>query len=174
MLELLRDFFQGVGGWIAVVVLLLTMLYWYGMSSYAILRDLPYPGKRPWPFIGNLADLLYYGGFQHMLLAYFKKFGRVHKMYLGRRSTIVVTEPDMIKQIFVKEFDKFVNRPRFVEPRPPFNSGLFLVRDGDWRRIRNTLTPTFTAMKLKKVVPVIEKATKTLKAKIAKLADTGE
>ena len=124
--------------------------------------------------MGNLPDIFRYGGFHHMLLEYFKKYGRVHKMYIGRNPALVVVDPEMIKQIFVKEFDKFPNRPRFIEPRPPFNSGLFLAKDADWKRIRTTLTPTFTALKLKQIVPIMEKATETLKKKIAKLADTGE
>lgn len=109
-----------------------------------------------------------------MLMVYFKKYGRLHKMYIARRPTIVVSDPEIVKQVLVKEFDKFPNRPRFIEPRPPANFVLFLARDADWKRIRTTLTPSFTALKLKQIVPIIEKSTQTLKTKIEKLADTGE
>ena len=109
-----------------------------------------------------------------MLMVYFKKYGRLHKMYIARRPTIVVSDPEIVKQVLVKEFDKFPNRPRFIEPRPPASFGLFVARDADWKRIRTTLTPSFTALKLKQIVPIIEKSTQTLKTKIEKLADTGE
>lgn len=109
-----------------------------------------------------------------MLLNYFYKYGRVYKMCLGRSPSIVVTDPEIIKQITVKEFWKFANRPPFVKPNPPLNSGLFIARDETWRRIRHTLTPTFTASKLKHIVPIIENASEKLKTKMQKYAETGE
>lgn len=109
-----------------------------------------------------------------MLLNYFHKYGRVYKMSLGRSPSIVVTDPEIIKQITVKEFSKFTNRPPFVKPNPPLNAGLFIARDETWRRIRHTLTPTFTASKLKDIVPIIENASEKLKTKMQKYAETGE
>ena len=108
-----------------------------------------------------------------MLLNYFYKYGRVYKMCLGRSPSIVVTDPEIIKQITVKEFWKFPNRPLFVKPNPPLDAGLFAVRDETWRRIRNTLTPTFTASKLKQIVPIIDTASKKLTAKMQNCAETG-
>ena len=108
-----------------------------------------------------------------MLLNYFYNYGRVYKMCLGRSPTIVVTDPEIIKQITVKEFWKFTNRPPFIKPNPPLDAALFIARDETWRRIRHTLTPTFTASKLKHIVPIIETASEKLKTKMQKYAETG-
>ncbi|KAL9960130.1 hypothetical protein ACROYT_G033539 [Oculina patagonica] len=109
-----------------------------------------------------------------MYLNYFYKYGRVHKMCFGRTPVILVTDPEIVKQITVKEFWKFPNRPAFIKPNPPLSSGLFLTRDETWKRIRNTLTPTFTASKLKEIVPIIDEASHKLSAKMEKFAETGE
>jgi len=109
-----------------------------------------------------------------MLLNYFYKYGRVHKLCIGRAPAIVVSDTEIIKQIMVKEFGKFTNRPPFVRPQPPLDSGLFVSRDEKWRRIRHTLTPTFTAAKLKQIVPIIEGACDKLITKMQKFSETGE
>ncbi|XP_015747797.1 PREDICTED: cytochrome P450 3A41-like [Acropora digitifera] len=160
--------------WFAILLGLLALLYWFGIRSYnSVLGNSALPGPRIWPWVGNLPDLFKYGGFHKMLLNYFYKYGRVYKMCLGRSPSIVVTDPEIIKQITVKEFWKFPNRPLFVKPNPPLDAGLFAVRDETWRRIRNTLTPTFTASKLKQIVPIIDTASKKLTAKMQKCAEKG-
>ncbi|CDQ63801.1 unnamed protein product [Oncorhynchus mykiss] len=38
------------------------------------------------------------------------KYGRVCGYYLGRRPVVVVADPDMLRQIMVKDFSTFPNR----------------------------------------------------------------
>ena len=160
--------------WLSALLGFLALVYWLGIRSYtSVLGHSALPAPRIWPWVGNLPDIFKYGGLHKMLLNYFYKYGRVYKMCLGRSPSIVVTDPEIIKQITVKEFWKFTNRPPFVKPNPPLNSGLFIARDETWRRIRHTLTPTFTASKLKHIVPIIENASEKLKTKMQKYAETG-
>lgn len=107
-----------------------------------------------------------------MLLNYFYKYGRVHKICFGRIPVIVVSDPEIVKQILIKDFWKFPNRPLFIKPNPPLNSGLFLARDDTWKRILNTLTPTFTATKLKQIVPIIDGASDRLLEKMKAFSNT--
>ena len=109
-----------------------------------------------------------------MMLNYFYKYGRVHKMCFGRTPVIVVSDPEIVKQILVKDFWKFPNRPQFIKPNPPLSSGLFFARDKTWKRIRNTLTPTFTAAKLKHIVPIIDGASDRLMEKMKTFSETGK
>jgi cytochrome P450 len=159
---------------VVVVLMLLALVYWNGVKNYSLIADIPLNGPKPWPYVGNLFDVFKYGGMHKQLLAYFKRYGRVHKMYIGRRPTIVVNDPEMVKIITVKEFSKFRNRPQFIKLHPPFSSALFFSRDDDWKRIRTTLTPTFSASKLKQIVPIIEKSCAQLDKKMDKFAETGK
>ena len=109
-----------------------------------------------------------------MLLNYFYKYGRVYKMSMGRSPSIVVTDPEILKQIMVKEFWKFTNRPPFVRFNPPLDAAIFIARDETWRRVRHSLTPTFTASKLKQIVPIIETASEKLTTKLQNFSETGE
>ena len=161
--------------WLALIAGLLVFLYWQGLYHYnAILGGSPLPGPKPWPWVGNLLDVFKYDGIHKMLLEYFHKYGRVYKICIGRTPSIVVCDPEIVKQVMVKEFSKFPNRPPFVKPVPPFDSGLFVARDEPWKRIRTTLTPTFTAAKLKQIVPLIENASDALINKMQKFAETGK
>ena len=161
--------------WLALILGLLVFIYWQGLHRYnSILGGSPLPGPKPWPWIGNLPDIFKYGGIHKMFLNYFYKYGRVHKMCFGRTPVIVVSDPEIVKQIMVKDFWKFSNRPAFIKPNPPLSSGLFLARDETWKRIRHTLTPTFTATKLKQIVPIIDDASHKLLGKMQTFSETGE
>lgn len=144
---------------ISLVVVLTALIYWAGVSSYSLISHVELPGPKPWPYVGNLIEAMCkLGGLHKAFMEYDKKYGKVYKMYLGREPIIVVTDVEMLKHILVKEFDKFRNRPEFLAGNAPLNKGLFGARDGDWRRARSILTPTFSASKLKEIVPIIEEA----------------
>ena len=78
----------------------------------------------------------------------------------------------MIKQITIKEFPKFQNR-WFPEVNPPMSSFLFIAKDDKWKRVRTTLSPTFSATKLKEVIPLMEEASDLLTGKLTEAAKTG-
>ena len=89
-------------------------------------------------------------------------------MLLGTDPIIAVADPEMLKQIFFSDFDKFRNRPEFIAGNAPLNKGLFGARD-DWKRARSFLTPASSASKL----IIIEEAVKILASKLEKFAKEG-
>jgi len=173
VLQILQDI--SLSTWLAILLGSLAFIYWQGVQRYySILGSSPLPGPKPWPWIGNLPDVFRYGGIHKMLLNYFYKYGRVHKMCIGRAPAIVVSDTEIIKQVMVKDFEKFTNRPPVIRPGPPLDSALGLARDEKWRRIRHTLTPTFTAAKLKQIVPIINGACNKLMTKMQNFSETGK
>ena len=87
---------------------------------------------------------------------------------------ITVADPEMLKHILVKDFDKFRNRPDFMRSNPPLESNLFAARDDQWKKVRSLLTPTFSSSKLKEILPIIEDAANVLVGKCEKSADNGK
>lgn len=144
-----------------------------GVSSYSLISHVALPGPKPWPYVGNLLDAFKYGGLHNTFLEYDKKYGKIYKMYLGRDPIIAVTDLEMLKRILVKDFDKFRNRPEFIAGNPPLNKGLFGARDDAWKRARSILNPTFSASKLKEIVPIIEEAVEVLVSKMKTFAQEG-
>ena len=109
-----------------------------------------------------------------MHLDYIKKYGKVFSFCFGSRLSLVVADPELVKQIMVKEFPNFRNRFQVLQPEKFFSKIVANARDATWKRIRNTLTPTFSAGKMKLMVPLIEKSCDTLVVKLGEIADSGE
>lgn len=87
-----------------------------------------------------------------------RKFGNVFGIYNGYYPTVVVMEPEIIKNILVKDFSNFTDRGRFIGPTPAhLLEGIFFMKGSKWKRIRNTVSPIFSANKLKQMVPLLTK-----------------
>ena len=159
---------------VSISFLVVLFLYWYGTRGFANLKKLNVPGPKPLPFIGNFVEARKYEGIQLMHLDYVKKYGKVFAICLGEKPSLVVADPGLLKQIMIKDFPNFRNHFEFMKPNHPGSKNVFHARDDTWKRIRNTLTPTFSAGKMKLMVPLIETSCDTLMEKLEKIADSGE
>ena len=167
--------FDHPGVIVTLLFFVVLFLYWCGTRGFADLKKLNVPGPKPLPFLGNMLEVKKYGGLHLMHLDYFKKYGKVFAIFLGGRPSLVVGDAALLKQIMVKDFPSFHNR---FQIQPSSNKtmakNVLIARDDTWKRIRNTLTPTFSAGKIKLMVPLIERSCDTLVEKLEKIADTGE
>ena len=161
-------------GWITLFIATTALIYWFGVSGYSLISHIPLPGPKPWPYVGNILEVAKHGGLHKAFVEFGKRYGKVYKMYLGRSPMITVADPEMLKYILVKDFDKFRNRPDFMRSNPPLDIGLFSARDHSWRRIRSIVSPTFSLSKLKEIVPIIEDAAGLLLNKLVKSAENGK
>ena len=156
----------------SLVLLVVLCFYWYGTRGFAALKILNVPGPKPIPFFGNFLEARKYNGFHLMQLDYLKKYGKVHSLCIGGKPSLVVADPELLKQIMIKDFPNFRNR--YIVQRSLVGDDVFNAKDENWKRIRNTLTPTFSAGKMKLMVPLIEKSCDTLLEKLKEIADSGE
>lgn len=56
----------------------------------------------------------------------------------------------------------------------PIDKMLTTLNGNDWRRVRNTLTPTFSAYKMKMMVSLMNECVDVMLERLAKVADSGE
>ena len=174
MLEAVSSVLTTFCGWISLLVFTTVFIYWLGVSEFALISHVPLPGLKPWPYFGNLIEVARYGGLHKAFVEYAKKYGKVYKMYMGRSPMITVADPEMLKHILVKDFEKFRNRPDFMRSNPPLESNLFAARDEQWKKVRSLLTPTFSSAKLREILPIIEDAANVLAGKLEESADNGK
>lgn len=66
---------------------------------------------------------------------------------------IVIADPELIKQVTVKDFDYFTNRApaSFQETDKITGKSLLLAQNQDWKDMRNVLNPMYTSAKLKQI-----------------------
>ena len=76
---------------------------------------------------------------------------------------LTIADPNLIKQVLVKDFNKFTDRPGFgnVEHKI-LDLNLGQVNGNEWRRIRSLVTPTFTSSKMKKILPLVKTSLEVL------------
>ncbi|XP_050297701.1 cytochrome P450 9e2-like isoform X2 [Anthonomus grandis grandis] len=69
----------------------------------------------------------------------------------------MLRDPELIKQITVKDFDHFTDHRQLVDPEaePLWSSNLFSLQGQKWREMRATLSGTFTSAKMKYMFGVI-------------------
>ena len=90
-------------------------LYWKATSRRRALEaaypDLPM--VKPLPFLGNLLDSIRAKGQFHLQFAeYHRKYGKLFSFYsFTGKPALVVSDSEMVKQIMVKEFSSFHDRP---------------------------------------------------------------
>ncbi|XP_019508795.1 PREDICTED: thromboxane-A synthase isoform X1 [Hipposideros armiger] len=157
---------------VALSVVLLALLKWYSTSAFSRLEKLGIRHPKPSPFVGNLT--FFRQGFWESQMELRKLYGPLCGYYLGRRMFIVISEPDMIKQVLVENFSNFTNRMvSGLESKPVLDSILFL-RDKRWEEVRGALTSAFSPEKLNEVTPLISQACDLLLAHLNHYAESGD
>ncbi|CAG2169564.1 unnamed protein product [Oppiella nova] len=112
-------------------------------------------GPRPIPIFGNLLDFFIIPQ-PLQELKWFKKYGKIYGHYLGKTPVLNISDPELIKQIMVKDFHLFPNRTNFGRSSDAILSRTLVQLTGDdWKRVRSIVTPTFTSGKMKKMYPRI-------------------
>ncbi|KAM7427258.1 Thromboxane-A synthase [Porites harrisoni] len=174
-LQIIRKFAVFENLWIAFLLCALILLYWYAVAPFSFFKKLGIPGPAPWPFVGNVPEMSKKPK-QLFDKEVTEKYGRVCGYYLGRSPAYLISDLDLLKQITVKEFSKFTNRPLGpLSASTGVQSKVLLqAQDEDWKRIRGTITPTFSAHKLKQVAPLVNKSCETLCKKLEKIVESGD
>ncbi|XP_022082457.1 uncharacterized protein LOC110974856 [Acanthaster planci] len=145
--------------WVLVVGVVL-MLAWYDRwcHQYFQRRGIPVPDYIP--FFGNI--LQWRHGFQTVFTDYAKKYGKVVGTYDFRTPVLIITDPDLLKNILVKNFSSFCNRRKIPLSQRPLNRGLTRLDDEEWKEIRNVITPSFSASKMKRMSAMINECCDTM------------
>ena len=108
MLELTDVMDAAKAHWIlSLITLLFTLIFLHYIISFGQIRSLGLPGPTPFPVFGDLRVLLDRGEIHITVDRYLKQYGKVFGFYLIKDPTIVVSDPEMLKEITVKGFNNF-------------------------------------------------------------------
>ncbi|XP_021342534.1 cytochrome P450 3A2-like [Mizuhopecten yessoensis] len=165
----------GVAVPIWVILLLVAILIYTFMMSrdFLTFKRMGLPGPTPLPIVGNVIALASEGTRAFDLNA-LNKYGKVYGHFDGFAANLVVADKEILREILVKQFNNFPDRFSFEEFSGDLRHGLANVKGEHWKQNRNTITPTFSSGKLRKMGPLIQKACDTLMKTSRQLIKSGD
>ncbi|XP_075148981.1 putative cytochrome P450 9f2 isoform X2 [Haematobia irritans] len=96
---------------------------------------------------------------------------RVYGVFDQRQPLYMIRDPDLVKQIAIKDFEHFVNhRSMFddTDNKNLFAASLFMMKDNKWKDMRSTLSPAFTGSKMRSMFQLMNEVAQHTLAHVKK------
>lgn len=139
---------------------MILIYFWFLKKfSYWNERGVPsIPGKIPFGSIGEMGRKVHTSDL-------FKKMYDEHKgkgpgvgLYFMTQPVFLITEPDLVKEVLVRNFESFYDRGIYHNEKvDPLSNNLFFTKGQHWRDLRVKLSPTFTSGKIKMMFDTVSK-----------------
>ncbi|XP_063242831.1 cytochrome P450 6a8-like [Bacillus rossius redtenbacheri] len=72
------------------------------------------------------------------------------------KPVLMIRDPNLIKEILIREFPSFHDRGLFIDEKvDPLSANLFFLKGARWRDLRAKLTPTFSSGKTRAMLPAV-------------------
>ncbi|XP_033752365.1 cytochrome P450 3A11-like [Pecten maximus] len=155
-----------------ILMALCAMLaYWYLKIHFEVFERNGIPGPKPAFLLGNIIEMMKKGQLQ-AIRDWRKTYGTVFGYFEGFTPVLSVSDPDVVREVLVKDFANFQARKPF--PLAPRKSlGLFLENGHQWRRSRSLLSPAFSTSKLRQMTNVMEQQVDKLLQNLGKQQGKG-
>lgn len=97
-------------------------------------------------------------------------------MFDGRIPFYFIRDPDIIKQLAVKDFDNFEDHRSFIDENTDrlFGNSLFMLKGEKWRDMRATLSPAFTGSKMRQMFELVSECAVDMATHFKELAAGGK
>lgn len=148
-----------------LVLFALVALYYYLNEKLKHFERLGVPHIKPKLFVGNMgAVFLRQKSFADQILEYYEHFKdeRYFGIYNFMTPQIIVRDPELIKEIAIKNFDSFTDHAAFVlaDVDKMFASNIFQLKGNKWRETRALLSPIFTGSKMRGMFNLVNETAK--------------
>ncbi|KAK4327904.1 hypothetical protein Pmani_001654 [Petrolisthes manimaculis] len=137
-----------------LLALLLVCVLWYSRGRHNYWANRGIPSTPALPVIGHAHQLFLNKYPWEMFERDYKLHSRIglYGRYEMFSPVLVVTDPDLLKQILVKDFDNFTDRRPFgSQPGSIMGSMLSNMSGEEWKTLRSIMTPTFSSGKMKRM-----------------------
>jgi cytochrome P450 len=160
---------------VAILFIIIIAYLWHIRKAYDYFIRLGIPGPPPVFFFGNFLEIIKTKGVAIAIKQWTNKYGHIFGYFEGHRPMLVISDPDIVQDVFIKSFSKFHSRRPFpfVNPQAKFVD----LRDSlalRWKRQRFVLNSAFSSVKLKQMSPLIHHSVHSLMTKMVEECDKGE
>ncbi|XP_017770118.1 PREDICTED: cytochrome P450 9e2-like [Nicrophorus vespilloides] len=147
-----------------VILLLLVALFLVG---YALVRQQLYWRYKnvvqgfPKPILGDILGTFFqFQSLTDMVKNLYFAFSnhRYAGIYLITQPMLMIRDPELIKQLAVKDFEHFTDHMSYVpgDNDALWSNNLFALKGTKWYHMRNILSPAFTSMKMRYMFELID------------------
>ncbi|XP_017757740.1 PREDICTED: probable cytochrome P450 6a14 [Eufriesea mexicana] len=160
------------------IIVALIAFYYYLTVNNNFWKNRGVPGPEPMVGFGNVQKLtLGKESLPDFLTRLYSEYKaeRIFGIFLRRKPVLIVQDPELIKDVLIKDFSKFTNRGFLVSnPAVPLSNHLFALEARRWRPLRTQLSPVFTSGKLKGTFSLILECSNHLEKYLDHLVEEGE
>ena len=160
---------------IALLLTIIIVYLWRLRKAYDFFVQRGIPGPSPTFFFGNFLPIL---KSRRPSLAYKQwtaKFGHVFGFFEGHTPILVISDPDILQDLFITSFSQFhSHRETPLESSEQKQMHLFHAVGLRWKRQRFVINPTFSSVKLKQMSPLIHRSLEIFMRKLEDLSKRGE
>ena len=164
---------------IAIIAIIISISYYY------VHKTLKYWDRRgivtapsSFPFGSFTPIVLQRTSFGEHFTKLYKEYHNDNKLigfFTGMRPSILVCDPEIVRLMFIKDFQHFRDRGMYVdEVRDPLSGHLFSLGGEKWQNLRGKLSPTFTSGKLKAMFSTIVDCGEPFEKYMGEKASNGE
>uniref|UniRef100_A0A4D5RYD4 Putative cytochrome n=1 Tax=Ixodes scapularis TaxID=6945 RepID=A0A4D5RYD4_IXOSC len=155
--------------WVPLILAAGFLLYLHASRYRNYWKDQNVPHEKFSLFFGSTFQLIF-KPFQVVEAALYKKYGRLFGSFEDGKPVLYVAEPELLKDIFVKDFalSQRVN-PKFDDPY--LANMMTVVPPKEWKKIRSATSPAFTTGKLRKMHDLIEQSAQHMSRKLKNAAE---
>ncbi|CAF2401449.1 unnamed protein product [Rotaria sp. Silwood2] len=144
---------------ITTLLIIIVTYLWHIRQIYNFFNRLYIPGPPPTLFFGNFSDLVKTKRLSISIKQWTEKYGPIFGYFEGHTPILVISDPDVLQDVFVKSFSNFHSRRAFpLENRHAKEVHIFSASGLRWKRQRFVINPTFSSAKLKKMTPLIHRS----------------
>ncbi|XP_054931951.2 cytochrome P450 3A6-like [Dermacentor andersoni] len=140
---------------VAMVVMVATSWVISRRRQHSLFSGLGYPGPPPELVWGSWKQLQ--KDRIPVMGEWIRKYGKIFGFYLAEKPYMVITDVDVIKEIFIKDSRIFQDRPLYALDVEPMTSSVFFVTGSEWRKVRSIMNQGFTATKVKLYSGIVNK-----------------
>jgi cytochrome P450 family 3 subfamily A len=153
-----------------ILIIYLIYIFW----CYKFFKRLGIDGPRPRFFLGNVEDFARTKRISISIQNWTKQFGRIYGYFEGHTPVLVISDPNILEYIFLRYFSKFHSRRQFPLEDRSITKGvhLFSATGDHWRHQRNIINPTFSSLKIKRMLPLINDCISNLMIKLEECRTT--